>query len=71
MTYDLTLHLVSKLTTYTHLRVIDPTQAAGFPLNVVALLPYLIQKFGQPEKFACEIATNISKVGALYLVLRA
>ncbi|XP_041471022.1 protein furry homolog isoform X2 [Lytechinus variegatus] len=62
VTYDLTLHLVSKLTTYTHLRVIDPTQAAGFPLNVVALLPYLIQKFGQPEKFACEIATNISRV---------
>ncbi|XP_071510567.1 protein furry homolog-like [Diadema antillarum] len=62
VTYDLTLHLVSKLTLNIHLKVVDPTQAAGFPLNVVALLPYLIQKFGQPDKFAGDIATNISRV---------
>ena len=56
------MHLVARLTVYTHLRVVDPNQAGGFPLNIVALLPYLIQHFEQPDRFACEIATNIGKV---------
>ncbi|XP_033646304.1 protein furry homolog-like isoform X1 [Asterias rubens] len=62
VTSDLTLLLVSRLTGCTHLRVIDPTQAAGFPLNIVALLPYLIQHFDLPDKLAMEIAHNIGKV---------
>ncbi|XP_071950730.1 protein furry homolog-like isoform X2 [Antedon mediterranea] len=61
-TSEATLHLIAKLTVYCHLLVVDPTQAAGFPMNVIAVLPYLIQHFEQPDKFAMEIANNISRM---------
>ncbi|XP_033097375.1 protein furry homolog [Anneissia japonica] len=61
-TSEATLHLIAKLTVYCHLQVVDPTQAAGFPMNVIAVLPYLIQHFEQPDKFAMEIANNISRM---------
>ncbi len=69
MTSDLTLLLVSRLTGCTHLRVIDPTQAAGFPMNIVALLPYLIQHFDMPDKLAMEIAHNIGRVSVIVLAV--
>ncbi|XP_038055333.1 protein furry homolog-like isoform X2 [Patiria miniata] len=62
VTSDMTLLLVSRLIGHTHLRVVDPTQAGGFPMNIVALLPYLIQHFDRPDTLANEIAYNIGRV---------
>lgn len=62
VTIDLAQILVSKLTLHTSLCIVDPYRAAGFPLNVVALLPYLIQHFDQPDKMAIEITYNIGRV---------
>ncbi|XP_071847950.1 protein furry homolog-like isoform X4 [Apostichopus japonicus] len=62
ITIDLAQVLISKLTLHSHLTIVDPFKAAGFPLNVVALLPYLIQHYDQPDKMAIEITYNIGKV---------
>ncbi|KAF3834580.1 hypothetical protein F7725_027138 [Dissostichus mawsoni] len=42
-TQELTIHLLSKLISVSRHTLVDPSQAAGFPLNILCLLPHLIQ----------------------------
>uniref|UniRef100_A0A6Q2ZEW1 Furry homolog b (Drosophila) n=1 Tax=Esox lucius TaxID=8010 RepID=A0A6Q2ZEW1_ESOLU len=61
-TSDLTLQLFCQLTPVSRVPVVDTSQAIGFPLNVLCLLPHLVQHFGRPTQFCKESAERIAQV---------
>uniref|UniRef100_A0A8D0H4U3 FRY microtubule binding protein n=1 Tax=Sphenodon punctatus TaxID=8508 RepID=A0A8D0H4U3_SPHPU len=61
-TTELTLQLFSLLTPVSRVSMVDSSQAIGFPLNVLCLLPHLIQHFDSPNQFCKEIAERIAQV---------
>uniref|UniRef100_A0A672ZDI0 Furry homolog, like n=1 Tax=Sphaeramia orbicularis TaxID=375764 RepID=A0A672ZDI0_9TELE len=61
-TQELTIHLLSKLISVSRHTLVDPSQGAGFPLNILCLLPHLIQHFDSPTPFCKETADKIAKV---------
>uniref|UniRef100_A0A3Q3JHT0 Furry homolog, like n=1 Tax=Monopterus albus TaxID=43700 RepID=A0A3Q3JHT0_MONAL len=61
-TQELTIHLLSKLISVSRHTLVDPSQVAGFPLNVLCLLPHLIHHFDSPTPFCKETADKIAKV---------
>nr|XP_021141631.1 protein furry homolog-like isoform X8 [Columba livia]XP_021141632.1 protein furry homolog-like isoform X8 [Columba livia] len=63
-TQEMTVHLLSKLITISRHALVDPSQLAGFPLNILYLLPHLIQHFDNPTQFCKETADRIAKVCA-------
>ncbi|XP_044217860.1 protein furry homolog-like isoform X7 [Thunnus albacares] len=63
-TQELTIHLLSKLISVSRHTLVDPSQVAGFPLNILCLLPHLIQHFDSPTPFCKETADKITKVCA-------
>ncbi|XP_062858154.1 protein furry homolog-like isoform X6 [Trichomycterus rosablanca] len=63
-TQELTIHLLSKLISVCRHALVDPSQVAGFPLNILCLLPHLIQHFDSPTAFCKETADRIAKVCA-------
>ena len=42
--------------------IFDPSQYAGLPLNIVALLPVLAYHFDNPTEFCLKAVSNIQKV---------
>ncbi|KAM9733099.1 protein furry homolog isoform 3-T3 [Menidia menidia] len=63
-TTDLTLQLLCQLTPVSRLPVVDTSQAIGFPLNVLCLLPHLVQNFDAPTQFCQDVAERIAQVCA-------
>uniref|UniRef100_A0A3B5QJR8 Furry homolog, like n=1 Tax=Xiphophorus maculatus TaxID=8083 RepID=A0A3B5QJR8_XIPMA len=63
-TQELTIHLLSKLISVSRHTLVDASQVAGFPLNILCLLPHLIQHFDSPTPFCKETADKIAKVCA-------
>ncbi|CAJ0965016.1 unnamed protein product, partial [Ranitomeya imitator] len=63
-TQEMTVHLLSKLITISKHTLVDPAMLAGFPLNILCLLPHLIQHFDNPTSFCKETADRIAKVCA-------
>ncbi|KAG8453653.1 hypothetical protein GDO86_000331 [Hymenochirus boettgeri] len=63
-TQEMTVHLLSKLISVSKHALVDPPQIAGFPLNILCLLPHLIQHFDNPTQFCRETADRIAKVCA-------
>ncbi|XP_049324854.1 protein furry homolog isoform X2 [Astyanax mexicanus] len=61
-TSDLTLQLFCQLTPVSRVAVVDTSQAIGFPLNVLCLLPHLVQHFDSPTQFCKESAERIAQV---------
>uniref|UniRef100_A0A3Q2E5R6 Furry homolog b (Drosophila) n=1 Tax=Cyprinodon variegatus TaxID=28743 RepID=A0A3Q2E5R6_CYPVA len=61
-TFDLTLQLFCQLTPVSRVPVVDSSQSIGFPLNVLCLLPHLVQNFGHPTQFCKESAERIAQV---------
>ncbi|KAB1267757.1 Protein furry-like protein [Camelus dromedarius] len=61
-TTDLTLQLFSLLTPVSKVSMVDSSQAIGFPLNVLCLLPQLIQHFESPNQFCKDVAERIAQV---------
>ncbi|XP_039986284.1 protein furry homolog isoform X4 [Xiphias gladius] len=61
-TTDLTLQLFCQLTPVSRVPVVDTSQAIGFPLNVLCLLPHLVQNFDGPSQFCQDVAERISQV---------
>ncbi|XP_028838756.1 protein furry homolog isoform X6 [Denticeps clupeoides] len=61
-TCDLTLQLFCQLTPVSRVAVVDTSQAIGFPLNVLCLLPHLVQHFDSPTQFCKESAERIAQV---------
>ncbi|XP_077964900.1 protein furry homolog-like isoform X6 [Gasterosteus aculeatus] len=63
-TQELTIHLLSKLISVSRQTLVDPSKVAGFPLNILCLLPHLIQHFDSPTAFCKETADKIAKLCA-------
>uniref|UniRef100_A0A3Q1CCM8 Furry homolog a (Drosophila) n=1 Tax=Amphiprion ocellaris TaxID=80972 RepID=A0A3Q1CCM8_AMPOC len=61
-TTDLTLQLFCQLTPVSRVPVVDTSQAIGFPLNVLCLLPHLVQNFDGPTQFCQDAAERIAQV---------
>ncbi|XP_072558269.1 protein furry homolog isoform X5 [Paramormyrops kingsleyae] len=61
-TADVTLQLFCQLTPVSRVPVVDTSQAIGFPLNILCLLPHLIQHFDSPTQFCRESAERIAQV---------
>ncbi|XP_062275707.1 protein furry homolog isoform X1 [Scomber scombrus] len=61
-TTDLTLQLFWQLTPVSRVPVVDTSQAIGFPLNVLCLLPHLVQNFDGPTHFCQDVAEKIAQV---------
>ncbi|XP_061916437.1 protein furry homolog isoform X4 [Entelurus aequoreus] len=61
-TTDLTLQLFWQLTPVSRVSVVDTSQVIGFPLNVLCLLPHLVQNFDGPNNFCQDVAERIAQV---------
>ncbi|XP_072301955.1 protein furry homolog isoform X1 [Eucyclogobius newberryi] len=62
VTSDLTLQLFCQLTPVSRVAVVDSSTSIGFPLNVLCLLPHLVQHFSHPTQFCKESAERIAQV---------
>lgn len=61
-TSEPSLHLLAKLTVFSNVGLVDPSQAAGFALNMLALLPHMLEHFDDPDEFSKTCAQNIVQV---------
>ena len=61
-TYESALALISKFTTLMDLSVVDPSGTVGFPINVMALLPYMIHHYEDANDLCIRSAENIAQV---------
>ncbi|CAG0903073.1 unnamed protein product [Darwinula stevensoni] len=61
-TYEPALALISKFTTLMDLTVVDPSGTVGFPINVMALLPYMIHHYEDANDLCICSAENIAQV---------
>ena len=61
-TYEPTIALISRLTPQLDFSVVDPTQSLGFPMNVIALLPYLVMNYEDANDLCISSADNIARV---------
>lgn len=55
--------LLSQLTTLLNYVVIDPSQSIAFPMNVIALLPYMLLNYEDANELCIRAAENIAQVG--------
>jgi hypothetical protein len=56
--------LLTELTPLLELSVIDPTQSLAFPMNVIALLPYMLLHYEDANETCIWAAKQIAKVSA-------
>lgn len=63
-TYEPSITLLSKLTPLLSLPVCDPTQSYGFPMNVIALLPYMLLHYEDANEVCITSAENIAHVAS-------
>ncbi|KAF4527625.1 hypothetical protein B566_EDAN016356 [Ephemera danica] len=56
--------LLARFTLLLDLPVVDPSQSLAFPLNVVALLPYLLHHYEDANELCIQSAENIAQVSA-------
>ncbi|XP_047676848.1 protein furry homolog isoform X4 [Tachysurus fulvidraco] len=61
-TTELTLQLFSQLTPISRLPVVDTSQSIGFPLNILCLLPHLVQHFDCPTQFCKDVTERIAQI---------
>jgi Cell morphogenesis C-terminal len=65
-TYEPTVELLSRFTLLLELPVVDPTQSLAFPLNVMALLPYLLHHYEDANQLCVQSAENIAQVSLFF-----
>ncbi|CAG0921746.1 unnamed protein product [Notodromas monacha] len=61
-TYEQSLRMISQMTTALDLHVIDPSQTVAFPLNVVALLPYMLHHYEDANELCVRSADKIAEI---------
>jgi len=61
-TYEPTIALLSRLTLQLDFPVVDPSQSLAFPMNVIALLPYLVMNYEDGNDLCITSADNIARV---------
>lgn len=61
-TYEPAVELLGRFTLLLDFPVVDPSQSLAFPLNVVALLPYLLHHYEDANELCIQSAENIAQV---------
>ncbi|XP_042872601.1 protein furry-like isoform X6 [Penaeus japonicus] len=61
-TYEPTITLLTRFTQLTDLQVVDPTQNRSFAINVIAMLPYMLQNYEDANTLCIQSAENIAQV---------
>merc|ERR1719334_688889 len=61
-TYEPTIALLSRLTLQLDFPVVDPSLNLAFPMNVIALLPYLVMNYEDANDLCITSADNIARV---------
>uniref|UniRef100_A0A1B6DZ54 Protein furry n=1 Tax=Clastoptera arizonana TaxID=38151 RepID=A0A1B6DZ54_9HEMI len=61
-TYEPVMTLLSEFTPLLDLPVVDPSQSLAFPMNVVALLPYMLLHYEDANQLCILSAENIAQV---------
>lgn len=64
VTYEHVVPLLSQLTPLLDLLVVDPSESLAFPMNVVALLPYMLLHYEDANELCIMSAENIAQVSA-------
>lgn len=54
--------LLSQFTPLLNCVVIDPSQSIAFPMNVIALLPYMLLNYEDANELCIRAAENIAQV---------
>lgn len=62
VTYEHVVPLLSQLTPLLDLLVVDPSESLAFPMNVVALLPYMLLHYEDANELCIMSAENIAQV---------
>lgn len=65
VTYEHVVPLLSQLTPLLDLLVVDPSESLAFPMNVVALLPYMLLHYEDANELCIMSAENIAQVRRL------
>jgi len=66
VTYEHVVPLLSQLTPLLDLLVVDPSESLAFPMNVVALLPYMLLHYEDANELCIMSAENIAQVSRRY-----
>ena len=61
-TYEATVALLSRFTLLLDFSVVDPSQSLAFPMNVIALLPYMVQNYEDANELCIESADRIAEI---------
>ncbi|KAJ7393109.1 hypothetical protein OS493_008408 [Desmophyllum pertusum] len=56
------LRLLSRLTVFSNVGLVDPSRPLVFALNMLALLPHMLEHFDEPDEFSKTCAQNIVQV---------
>ncbi|XP_061189012.1 protein furry-like [Saccostrea echinata] len=62
VTMEAVWSLLSRLTISINAPVVDPTENLGFPINVIALLPVLVQNYENPSQKCRDAADHIVQI---------
>ncbi|XP_076272167.1 microtubule binding protein furry isoform X2 [Rhynchophorus ferrugineus] len=60
--YEPAVELLSQFTPLLNFVVIDPSQSIAFPMNVIALLPYMLLNYEDANELCIRAAENIAQV---------
>lgn len=63
-TYEATVTLLSQFAPLLSLPVCDPTQSCAFPMNVIALLPYMLLHYEEANEVCIRSAEKIARVAS-------
>ncbi|XP_026680249.1 protein furry-like [Diaphorina citri] len=63
-TYEAVVPLLSQFTPLLELPVVDATQSIAFPMNVIALLPYMLLHYEDANELCIMSAENIAQLSA-------
>ncbi|KAL0279789.1 UNVERIFIED_CONTAM: hypothetical protein PYX00_001270 [Menopon gallinae] len=64
-TYEAVVPLLSQFTLLLDLPVVDPSQSLAFPMNVIALLPYMLLNFEDANELCIRSAENIAQASSV------
>ncbi|XP_050300806.1 protein furry isoform X2 [Anthonomus grandis grandis] len=60
--YESTIELLSQFTPLLNFLVVDTSQSTAFPMNVIALLPYMLLNYEDANELCIRAAENIAQV---------
>ncbi|XP_065087321.1 protein furry isoform X2 [Ochlerotatus camptorhynchus] len=64
ITYEPSIAVLSQLSPLLNLPVCDPSQSCAFPMNVIALLPYMLLHYEDANEICIRSAENIAQVSS-------